>query len=429
MSTEMKTRIGSGYFQPSRMDHPKASERAEGEQGGPLAGLRVVELGVLIAGPFAGRMLADFGAEVIKVEAPGRGDPLREWGAHRHGDRALWWPVQARNKKLVTLDLRKPEGQELARRLISKADVLLENFKPGTLEGWGLGPERLLEVNPRLVMARISGYGQTGPYARRAGFAVAGEAMGGLRFINGSPGEVPPRLGVSLGDSLAALYAVQGILLALYRRDHGGGGQVVDASIMESCFQMLDSIVPEYGKLGIVRQPSGTRIGHAAPSNVYRARDGKLIAIGANGDSLWQRLCQVMGRPDLAADERFKHDPGRLAHSDLLDQEIGKWVGERDGEEVDRLLNDAGVVSGPVYSIADIFDDPQYQARDMLLRVDAGEVGELVMPGIAPKLSETPGAVRWAGSWELGAHNREVYGELLGVPSEELERLRAAGVV
>jgi len=209
-------------------------------EGGPLAGLRVIELGVLIAGPFAGRMLADFGAEVIKVEAPGRGDPLREWGVHRHEERALWWPVQARNKKLVTLDLRKPEGQELVRRLAAKADVVVENFRPGTLEEWGLGPDRLLAVNPNLVLARISGYGQTGPYARRAGFAVAGEAIGGLRYLNGNPGEVPPRLGVSLGDSLAALFAVQGILLALHHRDQGGGGQVVDASIMESCFQMLD---------------------------------------------------------------------------------------------------------------------------------------------------------------------------------------------
>ncbi|MBO0703156.1 MAG: CoA transferase, partial [Candidatus Dormibacteraeota bacterium] len=266
---------------------------------GPLEGVRVLELGQLIAGPFVGRVLADFGAEVIKVEPPGSGDPMRLWGVHRYRDRGLWWPLMSRNKKLVSIDLRHPDGQELCRRLAERSDVLLENFRPGTLERWGLGPDCLLERNPGLIVARVSGYGQTGPYAGRAGFASASEAIGGLRYVNGYPGQVPPRPGVSLGDSLGGLFAVQGILLALYDRDvHGGRGQVVDASITEACFAMLDSIVPEYGKLGVVREPAGSRIGSAVPSNVYRSRDGKDLVIAANAESLFVRLCEAMGRPE-----------------------------------------------------------------------------------------------------------------------------------
>lgn len=399
------------------------------ETPGPLAGVRVLELGVLIAGPFAGRLLADFGAEVIKVEAPGKGDPMRQWGVARHEGTPLWWPVQSRNKKLITLDLRQPRGQELLRQLVGKVDVLLENFKPGTLESWGLAPERLLELNPELIVARVSGYGQTGPYAGRAGFAVTGEAMGGLRYINGYPGEIPPRMGVSLGDSLAALFAFQGVLLALYRREQGGGGQVVDASIMEACFEMLDSIVPEYGKTGAVRKPRGSGVTYASPSGVYAGRDGVLLAIGANKDSLWQRLCQVMERPDLAADERLADDTGRQRHSEYIDGEVRAWVAQHDGRDVDRRLNAAGVVCGPVYSVADIFADPHYQAREMLLKVQDELVGELVMPGIAPKLSKTPGSVRWPGSWKLGKHNREVYGGLLGLDAAELAGLAEEKVI
>ena len=402
----------------------------EGEElAGPLSGVRVLELGVLIAGPFAGRMLADFGAEVIKVEAPGKGDPMRTWGVAKHEGQPLWWPLQSRNKKLITLDLRQARGQALLRDLARKSDVVLENFKPGTLERWSLGPDQLHALNPDLVIARVSGYGQTGPYAGRAGFAVTGEAMGGLRYINGYPGEIPPRMGISLGDTLAALFAFQGILMALYRREKGAGGQVVDASILEACFEMLDAIVPEYGKTGAVREPRGASIGYASPSGVYKARDGMLISIGANKDSLWQRLCQVMERPDLAADERYLDDVGRQTHAAEIDDVVRGWVSERDGKEVDRLLNDAGVVCGPVYSVADIFADPQYHAREMLLRVQDELVGELVMPGIAPKLSKTPGKVRWAGSWTLGKHNDEVYRGLLGLSQDELAALSEAGVI
>jgi crotonobetainyl-CoA:carnitine CoA-transferase CaiB-like acyl-CoA transferase len=392
--------------------------------------VRVLELGQLIAGPFMGRMLADFGAEVIKAEPPGTGDPMREWGMHRYQGRGLWWPLQSRNKKLITLDLKQPDGQELCRRLAAQCDVLIENFRPGTLERWGLGPDRLHEVHPGLVIARVSGYGQTGPYASRPGFAAVGEAIGGLRHINGYPGEVPPRPGVSLGDSLASVFALQGVLLALYHRDvHGGAGQVVDAAINESCLAVLDSTVPEYGKVGAVRQPGGSRIGSAVPSNVYRARDGKLVVIGANAEGLFRRLCAAMGQPELAEDERFHDHWSRFEHVDELDRIIGEWTAQHDADEIDRVLTEAGVVSGPVYTIADIFADPQYEEREMLLRRQDPELGELVLPGIVPKLSETPGEVCWTGPWELGAHNGEVYGELLGLDGDELERLAARQVV
>jgi formyl-CoA transferase len=399
---------------------------------GPLDGVRVLELGVLIAGPFAGRMLADFGAEVIKVEEPQHGDPLREWGQLRHEGRPLWWPVQSRNKKLVTLDLRHDGGRALLLRLAERSDVLLENFRPGTLERWGIGPEELWRVRPGLVIARISGYGQTGPYAGRPGFAVAGEAMGGLRHINGFPGQPPPRTGISLGDSLAAMFAVQGVLMALYRRDArpgGGRGQVVDASIMESCFAMLESTVPEYGKLGHVRQPSGTSLANIAPSNVYRSRDGRWVVIGANAENLFQRLCRVIGRPELSADGRFATHWARGQHAAELDAIIGAWVGERDAAEVDRAMNENGIVCGPVYTIADIFADPQYRARGMLVEMEDPEVGTIVTPGVVPRLSETPGAARWTGSWQLGCHNSEVYGGLLGLGDDELRALAREGVI
>ena len=395
----------------------------------PLEGVRVLELGSLIAGPLLGRLLADFGAEVIKAEPPGTGDPFREWGAHRYEGRSLWWPLMSRGKKLITLDLHRLEGQELCRRLAAEVDVLVENFRPGTLERWGLGPDELHEFNPRLVIARVSGYGQTGPYATRAGFASAGEAMGGLRHVNGYPDQAPPRAGISLGDSLAALFALEGVLMALYHRDvHGGKGQVVDASILESCFALLDSMVPEYGKLGVVRGPSGARLGHAAPSSVYLSRDGKWMVVAANADNLWRRLCQVMGRPELLKDERFLTHQSRGRHADELDEIIGEWVGGRDAAELDQLLNEAGIVCAPVYTIADIFSDEHFKSREMLLKVETPGLGELVMPGIVPKLSDTPGSVRWAGGWELGSSNDEVYGRL-GLDGTRLARLREEGVI
>lgn len=399
-------------------------------QRGPLAGVRILELGSIIAGPFATRMLGDFGADVIKIELPGSGDPLREWGVHRHEGRALWWSVQSRNKKLITLDVRRPAGQELCLRLLDECDVLVENFRPGTLEKWGLGPDRLHERNPGLVIARISGYGQTGPYAVRPGFASAGEAVGGLRYINGFPDQAAPRAGISLGDSLAAMFAVQGILMALYHRDAcGGRGQIVDTAITESCFAMLESMVPDYGKLGVVRQPSGTVLPHVAPSNVYRTRDGKWVVIAANGENLWRRLCQVMHRTDLLTDERFRTLGGRVEHMTELDTIIGEWTAQHDAAELDRLLVAADVVYGPVNSIADIFRDPQFRARDMLIEVEDPQVGPLTVPGVVPKLTATPGEPGRTGAWELGAHNDQVYRELLGLDSDELAALAADGTI
>ncbi|HEX6548798.1 MAG TPA: CoA transferase [Candidatus Dormibacteraeota bacterium] len=397
---------------------------------GPLEGVRVLELATLIAGPFAGRILADYGAEVIKAEPPGQLDPLRQWGNLEKDGRTVWWPVQSRGKKLITLDLRQPRGQELCLSLLEHCDVLIENFRPGTLEKWGLAPERLLSRNPRLVVARVSGFGQTGPYAARAGFASVGEAMGGLRYINGFPGQAPARAGISLGDSLAAFHAVQGVLMALYHRDvHGGAGQVVDASILESCFAILDNMVPEYSVFGYVREPNGTRIGYAVPSNVYRSRDGKWVVVAANNDNLWRRLCRVIGREDLLSDPRYATYMERTQQADAIDAMLQEWVGARDAAEVDSVLNGAGLVSGPVYSVADIFEDPHYQARDMLVARADPELGALVMPGVTPKLSETPGSVGEPGSWDAGVDNAAVYGSLLGIGAGELEVLRREAVI
>ena len=407
--------------------------RAHGGAGGPgpLAGVRVVELGMLLAGPFTGRLLGDMGAEVIKVEPPGKPDPLREWGKARYRGRSLWWGVQSRNKKCVTLDLRREKGQQLLLELAKQSDVVVENFRPGTLEKWNLGWERLSEVNPGLVLCRVSGYGQTGPYAPRAGFASVAEAMGGIRHINGFPGEPPPRTHISLGDSLAGMFAVQGVLAALYRRDAlgGGRGQVVDVSLLESCFALLESTVPEYDRLGIVRGPGGTGLEGVAPSNIFKSRDGKWIVIAANADNVFRRLCEAMGRPELVEDERFSTHLARGEHQEEIEGVVAEWAGRRDADEIDRVLNDAGVICGPIYTIADIFEDEHFRAREMLLEHEDPEFGTYVGPGIVPKFSETPGAVRWSATWEHGSHNRQVYGELLGLTDEELASLAEEGVL
>src|SRR5581483_4344520 len=313
---------------------------------GPLAGVRVIELGMLLAGPFTGRLLGDMGAEIVKIEPPGQPDPMREWGRARYEGRSLWWPVQSRNKKCCTLDLRTGRGQELLLELAKQSDVLVENFRPGTLERWNLGPAELWEVNPRLVIARISGYGQTGPYAERAGFASVAEAMGGIRYINGFPGEPPPRLHISLGDSLAGMFAAQGILAALYRRDAlgGGRGQVVDVSLMEACFALLESTVPEYDRLGIVRGPGGTGLKGVAPSNIFKSRDDKWMVIAANADKVFGRLCEAMGRPELATDPKFATHLARGENQEELEGIVAAWAREHDAAEIDRILNDAGVI-------------------------------------------------------------------------------------
>jgi formyl-CoA transferase len=402
----------------------------ETEGPGPLAGVRVIELGMLLAGPFTSRLLGDMGAEIIKIEAPGQPDPLREWGKARYEGRSLWWPVQSRNKKCCTLNLRTEKGQELLLELARQSDVLTENFRPGTLEKWNLGPEQLWEANPGLVIARISGYGQTGPYASRAGFASVAEAMGGIRFINGFPGEPPPRIHISLGDSLAGMFAAQGILAALYRRDVAGGrGQVVDVSLLESCFALLESTVPEYDRLRVVRGPGGTGLKGVAPSNIFQSRDGRWIVIAANADNVFRRLCEAMDRPELADDPRFATHLTRGDNQLAIEEIVSEWAGARDAAEIDRVLNDAGVICGPIYTIADIFEDPQFQARDMLLPHEDPEFGEYVGPGIVPKFSETPCQVRWSAPWDEGSHNRDVYGGMLGLSDDDLAGLKAEGVL
>jgi formyl-CoA transferase len=410
---------------------PDARTRPAANGPGALAGVRVVELGMLLAGPFTGRLLGDMGAEVIKVEPPGKPDPLREWGKARYRGRSLWWGVQSRNKKCVTLDLRRERGQALLLELVKQSDVLVENFRPGTLEKWNLGWERLREANPGLVLCRVSGYGQTGPYAPRAGFASVAEAMGGIRYINGFPGEPPPRMHISLGDSLAGMFAAQGILAALYRRDALGGetGQVVDVSLLESCFALLESTVPEYDRLGIVRGPGGTGLKGVAPSNIFKSRDGKWVVIAANADNVFRRLCEAMGEPDLADDERFSTHLARGDNQEELEGIVAAWAGRHDAAEIDRVLNDAGVICGPIYTIADIFEDEHFRAREMLVEHVDPEFGPYVGPGIVPKFSETPGAVRWSAPWEHGSHNREVYGELLGLGDDELRELAEEGVL
>jgi crotonobetainyl-CoA:carnitine CoA-transferase CaiB-like acyl-CoA transferase len=318
-------------------------------EDGPLSGLRVLEFGQLLAGPYVGTLLSDFGADVVKIEAPGAGDAMRDWGRLRHNDHSLWWSVLARNKSSVTLNLREERGQEIARRLVATADVVLENFRPGTMERWGLGPDEVHAVNPGAIYARVTGYGQTGSYRDRAGFAAGGEAIAGLRYINGYPGQAPPRTGISLGDTLAAQSAFQGILLALYARDaRGAEGQVVDASIADACFAMMESTVVEYEKTGVVREPTGPRLPRIAPSNVYQAKDGKWVVIAANHDTLWKRLAKVMGHPDYADDPRFATHHARGENEDLLDEIIGAFAAQHTAAELDEIVNAAGVVCAPV---------------------------------------------------------------------------------
>ncbi len=401
---------------------------------GPLRGLRVVELGVILAGPFVGRMLGDFGAEVIKVEAPGAGDPMRDWGATLadgpNGPRALWWPFLARNKKLITLDLRQAEGQELARQLIDECDVLVENFKPGTLERWGLSPDVLLARNPRLIVARVSGYGQSGPYAHRPGYASAGEAAGGLRYLNGFPDQPPPRMGLSMGDSLAGMFAFQGVLMALYNRDaRGGVGQVVDVGITDACLAVSESVTTEFAKLGAIRQPQGVRLAHVVPSNLYTSRDGRRLVIAANSDSLWQRLCRVMERADLAENRLYADDLGRRSHADELDAEIMAWAASLAYDELARRLDEGDVVFGPVNSAEDLVNDEHFRANASLIAMSDPELGELIGPGVVPRLSATPGAARHTGRWTLGHDNDVVFGELLGVTADERRVLAERGVI
>ena len=392
----------------------------------PLEGIRVVELGQLIAGPFAGSVLAYFGAEVVKVEPPGGGDAIRGWRVLRDGT-SYFWRMLGRNKKSVTLSLRTEEGRALVRRLIEGADVVIENFRSGAMEAWGLGPETFRECNPGLVYARVSGYGQTGPYSGRPGYASVCEGFGGLRYLNGFPGEAPVRPNLSLGDTLAGLHAALGILLALVERGKSSRGQLVDVAIYESVFNMLESVVPEYDGAGLVREPSGTTLTGIVPTNTYPCRDGRHVIIGGNGDAIYRRLMRAAGRPDLADDPRLAHNAGRVEHEKLIDGALAEWTRNLDLDDVLARLAEADVPAGPIYSVADIMEDPHYRAREMFHRVEID--GEpLVLPAMSPRLDSTPGGTEWPGP-ELGSHNREILEERLGLGKAELEALRAKGVL
>ncbi|WP_269495881.1 CaiB/BaiF CoA transferase family protein [Castellaniella sp. S9] len=392
----------------------------------PLSGIRVLEMGQLIAGPFAAKMLGDFGAEVIKIEPPGRGDPLRGWRLLHEGT-SVWWQVQSRNKQSVTLDLRDPEIQALVRRLAAEVDVIVENFKPGTLEGWGLGWEDLRQVNPRLVMLRVSGYGQTGPYCDRPGFGVVAEAMGGLRHLSGEPGRTPVRVGISIGDSLAALHGVIGVLMALRARDRDGVGQVVDVALYESVFNMMESLLPEYAVFGEVRQAAGSSLPGIAPSNAYPCRDGKYVLVAGNGDSIFKRLMRVIGRPDMADDPALGNNAGRVAQVARIDEAIGRWTATRDLEDVLEALNAGEVPVGRIYDIADIAADPHYRARGMILDDVLPDGTPCQVPGIVPKLSATPGGID-SRAPALGQHTDEVL-EGLGVDARTRSAWRARGLI
>ena len=398
----------------------------------PLAGIRVLEMGQLIAGPFAGCMLAYFGAEVVKIEAPGTGDPLRNWRVLKDGT-SLWWRAMGRNKKCVTLNLREPRGREIARALALRSDVLIENFRPGTMEKWGLGPEDLRAEAPELVYARVSGYGQTGPFATKPGFASVCEGFGGFRYINGFPGEAPVRPNLSLGDTLAALHAVIGVLLALVARHRidgsaiGGAGQVVDVAIYESVYNVLEAMVPEYDGAGIVREPSGSTLTGIVPTNTYPCADGRYVIIGGNADSIFKRLMRAAERDDLAGDPRLSDNAGRVAHQREVDDAIAQWTRTIDADRVLEILDGAGVPAGPIYSVADMVDDPQYNARGLFETVDvAGE--PLRIPALTPKLDRTPGETLWPGP-EVGAHNREIYIDTLGLDEAALRSLENDGIV
>jgi crotonobetainyl-CoA:carnitine CoA-transferase CaiB-like acyl-CoA transferase len=390
-----------------------------------LQGLKVIEMGQLIAGPFASKLLGEFGADVIKIEPPSVGDPLRKWRKIKDGT-SLWWHVQSRNKRSLTLDLKQAEAQDIVRKLVSEADVLVENFRPGTLEGWGLGYEALKAINPRLIMLRISGYGQTGPYRDLPGFGVIGEAMGGLRHLSGYPGQAPVRVGISIGDSLSSLYGVIGVLLALQERARSGEGQEIDVALYESVFAMMESLIPEYDAFGYVREPAGSALPGITPSNSYPCNDGSYVLIAGNGDSIYKRLMSLIGRDDLGNDPRLEQNDGRSQHAELIDSAIAEWTAQRGRDEVIEALKGARVPAGYPYTAADIVQDPHYLARQMIEQVQTS-VGPLKVPGVLPKLSRTPGRIGTGGP-QLGEHNDDILAGL-GLSAEQVAGLRERGII
>lgn len=396
---------------------------------GPLSDLRVLELGTLLAGPFCGQLLGDLGAEVIKIEAPGQGDPMRVWGRQKEGEPSLWWPVVGRNKKAITLDLRQAEGQAILRELVAKADFLLENFRPGTLEKWGLGWRELSEINPRLIMIRVSGFGQTGPRAKDPGFGAIGEAMGGMRYVVGDPSTPPSRMGISIGDSLAATFACIGALSALHYREQTGRGQMVDSAIYEAVLNMMESLITDYDKRGFIRERTGAILPNVAPSNVYPTKDG-LVLIAANQDTVFSRLTIAMGEPALASHPDYATHQARGARQRELDERVGQWTQSLTTTEVLEILArpETAVPSGLIYRAPDMLDDPHFKARNAIVETPHPTFGTLKMQNVAPKLSETPGGIRGPAP-EMGQHNDDVYRQLLGMSDERIETLKAGGVI
>ncbi|ACE84887.1 CaiB/BaiF CoA transferase family protein [Cellvibrio japonicus] len=391
----------------------------------PLEGIRVIEVGQLLAGPFAGCMLAYFGAEVIKIEPP-EGDPIRGWRVLDNGT-SLWWRSLGRNKKSVVLDLKKPAGQQLARRLIDSADVVIENFRPGVMESWGLGPDEVKQSNPKLVYARISGYGQTGPYASKPGFASVCEGMSGFRYVNGFPDQAPVRPNLSIGDTIAGIHTALGIALALLQRERGGKGQVVDVALYEAMFNLMEAVVPEFDGAGVIRQPSGTTVTGIVPTNTYRCKNGKYVVIGGNGDSIFQRLMEVAGYPELARDARLANNAGRVQHEAEIDNALAAWCMSKDSDEILQLLEQARVPGGPIYNVADMFADPHFQARGMFEQVEI-DGKPLRIPALVPRLADTPGRTDWPGE-AIGGHTQQVLSELLSLSPEDIQRLTAEGVI
>ena len=393
---------------------------------GPLAGYRVIELGQLLAGPFAGCLLGYFGAEVIKVESPKGGDPIRNWREMRDGT-SLWWRSLARNKKSVTIDLKSEQGVDLVRRLIDKADVVIENFRPGVVESWGLGPEDFKDSNPGLVYARISGYGQDGPYASRPGFASVCEGMSGFRYVNGYPGETPVRPNLSIGDTISGIHAALGIAMALLEKQRSGNGQVVDVALLESMYNLMEAVVPEYDGNGVIREPSGSTVTGIVPTNTYRCRDDRYIVIGGNGDSIFKRLMIAADQPQLANDPRLSSNQGRVEHEAEIDAVLAAWCAAQDSVSLLQKLEQARVPAGPIYNVADMMQDPHFNARGLFESVEInGET--LKIPALVPRLSRTPGSTRWPGA-DLGSANREVLEGLLGLEPEQLDELRSAAVI
>lgn len=393
-----------------------------------LSDLRVLEMGQLLAGPFCGQLLADFGAEVIKIEAPGIGDPMRQWGREKPHGKSLWWPVVARNKKSLTLNLREKDGQDIVRKLIENTDILIENFRPGTMERWNLSYEELSKINPRLVMVRVTGFGQTGPYSKRAGYGAIGEAMGGLRYVVGDPSSQPSRMGISIGDELAAVHACMGAMFAIHARERTGKGQVVDSAIYEAVLNMMESLVTEYDVAGYVRERTGAILPNVSPSNVFDTFDDKLLLIAANQDTVFKRLADAMGRPELAEDERYATHSARGKYQKELDGLINEWTRTLPLNDLEERMNEFGVPCGLIYKAQDMLEDEHFKAREAIVDVEHPDFGLIKMQNVAPRLSDTPGAVRHVGP-TLGEDNDYVLSGLLGFDDDEKARLKGAGII